>query len=67
MVKYVGCLSILVLSGYGRGEYEFHRRDWPRQPDNVVEDLTAAVDLILGANVAPSLKKKRGKKRGSKR
>lgn len=67
MGQSVGCRSILVLSGYGRGEYEFHRRDWPRQPDNVVEDLTAAVDLIVGANVAPSLKKKRGQNRRSER
>jgi D-glycero-D-manno-heptose 1,7-bisphosphate phosphatase len=67
MGQSVGCRSILVLSGYGRGEYEYHRRHWPRQPDHVVEDLTAAVDLILGANVAQSLKRTRGYKRGSKR
>jgi len=48
MGQSVGCHSILVLSGYGRGEYEYHRDAWPRQPDHVVEDLTAAVDLILG-------------------
>ncbi|MGH9866521.1 MAG: D-glycero-alpha-D-manno-heptose-1,7-bisphosphate 7-phosphatase [Candidatus Acidiferrales bacterium] len=48
MGQSVGCRGILVLSGYGRGDYEWHRRDWPRQPDHVVEDLTAAVDLILG-------------------
>ena len=48
MGQSVGCHSILVLSGYGRGEYEYHRHGWPRQPDHVVENLTAAVDLILG-------------------
>ncbi|MGH9727018.1 MAG: D-glycero-alpha-D-manno-heptose-1,7-bisphosphate 7-phosphatase [Candidatus Acidiferrales bacterium] len=50
MGQSVGCRSILVLSGYGRGEYEWHRNDWPRQPDDVVEDLTAAVELILEGN-----------------
>jgi len=48
MGQSVGCHSILVLSGYGRGEYEYHRHTWPRQPEHVVEHLTAAVDLILG-------------------
>ena len=63
----VGCRSILVLSGYGRGEYEYHRRDWPRQPDHVVEDLTAAVDLIVGASVTTNLGKKSERKRRHKR
>ncbi|MHB8753621.1 MAG: D-glycero-alpha-D-manno-heptose-1,7-bisphosphate 7-phosphatase [Candidatus Acidiferrales bacterium] len=48
MAQSVGCEGILVLSGYGRGEYEWHHHDWPRQPDHVVENLTAAVDLVLG-------------------
>ncbi len=42
-----GCQSILVLSGYGRGEYEWNRGRWRRQPDHVVENLGAAVDVIL--------------------
>jgi D-glycero-D-manno-heptose 1,7-bisphosphate phosphatase len=41
------CRSILVLTGYGRGEYEWHRGSWPRQPDYVAEDLTAAVEMVL--------------------
>jgi D-glycero-D-manno-heptose 1,7-bisphosphate phosphatase len=41
------CRSILVLTGYGRGEYEWHRARWLRQPDYVAEDLTAAVEMIL--------------------
>jgi len=44
----VGARGVLVLTGYGRGEYELHRREWPRQPDAVVEDLSEAVDAILG-------------------
>jgi D-glycero-D-manno-heptose 1,7-bisphosphate phosphatase len=42
-----GCTGILVLSGYGRGEHEWNRHKWPRQPDAVVENLKEAVDLIL--------------------
>lgn len=42
-----GCRSILVLTGYGRGDYEYHRAEWPRQPDRVVENLQQAVDVIL--------------------
>jgi D-glycero-D-manno-heptose 1,7-bisphosphate phosphatase len=44
----VGGRGVLVLTGYGRGEYELHRQEWPRQPDVVVEDVSAAVDTILG-------------------
>ena len=40
--------SILVLTGYGRGEYELHRGKWDRQPDLVAENLNQAVDAILG-------------------
>lgn len=48
MAHAVGCRGILVLSGYGRGEYEWNRHGWPRQPDDVVENLKEAVDLICG-------------------
>jgi D-glycero-D-manno-heptose 1,7-bisphosphate phosphatase len=50
MAHGVGCEGILVLSGYGRGEYEWKRHKWPRQPDSVVEDLATAVDLICGVH-----------------
>jgi D-glycero-D-manno-heptose 1,7-bisphosphate phosphatase len=43
----VGGRGVLVLTGYGRGEYELHREEWQRQPDSVVEDLSEAVDAIL--------------------
>ena len=39
--------SIFVLTGYGRGEYEWHSRDWPHPPEFVSENLAAAVDKIL--------------------
>ncbi len=43
----VGGRGLLVLTGYGRGEYESQRHKWERQPDDVVEDLTAAADVII--------------------
>ena len=42
-----GCRSILVLSGYGRGEYEWHHASWGRQPEFIVENLQDAVEIIL--------------------
>jgi D-glycero-D-manno-heptose 1,7-bisphosphate phosphatase len=43
----VGGRGVLVLTGYGRGEYEFYRQEWPRQPDLVADDLLEAVDTLL--------------------
>ena len=43
----VGAKSALVLTGYGRGELQWHHKGWPRQPDFVAEDLSVAVDWIL--------------------
>ncbi len=40
--------SIFVHSGYGLGDWTWHHQKWPRQPECVVENLTAAVDWILG-------------------
>ena len=42
-----GGKGVLVLTGYGRGEYELYRDEWPRQPELVVEDLAEAVDAML--------------------
>lgn len=47
MGQSVGCHSILVMTGYGRGDYEWHHASWARQPDSVVENLLAAADVIL--------------------
>ena len=47
MGRAAGCRSVLVLTGYGRGEYEWNRARWPKLPDHVAEDLTAATDWIL--------------------
>lgn len=47
MLQMRGGRGILVLTGYGRGEYEWNRSRWPAQPDFVAEDLSVAVDIIL--------------------
>jgi D-glycero-D-manno-heptose 1,7-bisphosphate phosphatase len=47
MAHTVGGRGILVMTGYGRGEYELHHARWPRQPDALADDLTEAVRRIL--------------------
>jgi D-glycero-D-manno-heptose 1,7-bisphosphate phosphatase len=42
-----GCRSILVLTGYGRGDLEWNRSRWPKPPDFIAENLNEAADLIL--------------------
>lgn len=42
-----GARTIMVMTGYGRGEYEYHRGNWPRTPDLIAEDLLGAVEKIL--------------------
>jgi D-glycero-D-manno-heptose 1,7-bisphosphate phosphatase len=43
----VGARGVLVLTGYGIGEYEYQRDQWPRDPDFIADDLLAAVKWIL--------------------
>lgn len=45
-----GVKSMLVMSGYGRGEWEHQRVSWTVQPDLVAEDLLEAVQAIVGEN-----------------
>jgi D-glycero-D-manno-heptose 1,7-bisphosphate phosphatase len=54
MAHAAGARGMLVMTGYGRGEYELHRGIWPRQPDAVAENLRDAVRHILqhGGGVA---------------
>jgi D-glycero-D-manno-heptose 1,7-bisphosphate phosphatase len=42
-----GARGILLLSGYGKGEYEYQKDSWPRQPDFVATDLLEGVEWIL--------------------
>src|SRR6185503_5970231 len=39
--------SDLVLTGYGRGEWEHQQAQWTSKPDHVAEDLLDAVDWAL--------------------
>jgi D-glycero-D-manno-heptose 1,7-bisphosphate phosphatase len=43
----VGAKALMVMSGFGRGEYELHKDEWGRQPDWVAENLQGAVEIIL--------------------
>ena len=42
-----GVATVLVLTGYGRGEWEYRRQEWTLKPDYVAEDLFDAVEWAL--------------------
>ena len=42
-----GVSTVLVLTGYGRGEWEYRRHEWTPGPDHVAEDLFGAVEWAL--------------------
>ena len=54
-----GARTVLVMTGYGRGNYENLRHRWHRQPDMMAENLLEAVEKILG-----ELAKMRRQKKG---
>jgi len=41
-----GTRTILVMTGYGRGEYEYYRYHWPRMPGHIAENLLEAAEII---------------------
>jgi D-glycero-D-manno-heptose 1,7-bisphosphate phosphatase len=43
----VGARGVMVLTGYGLGEYTYQRKDWTEQPDFIAEDLVGASRWIL--------------------
>ena len=43
----VGAVTVLVLTGYGRGELELHSHRWRHRPHHVAGDLLDAVEWIL--------------------
>jgi len=45
--RQVGSKAILVLTGYGKGEWEYFRDHWKVKPDYVAKDLLEAVQWIL--------------------
>jgi D-glycero-D-manno-heptose 1,7-bisphosphate phosphatase len=49
LARNAGLRSALVLSGYGRGEWENQRLLWKHQPDLVAENLLEAVESIVGS------------------
>ncbi len=50
----VGARAALVLTGYGKGNYEHHRGEWARQPDVVAPNLFAAVtEIVRGTEDTP--------------
>ena len=48
MARNAGLKIAFVLSGYGRGEWEYQRAEWVHQPDLVCDNLLQAVQSILG-------------------
>lgn len=47
LARNAGVRSALVLTGYGRGEWEYQREAWACEPDLVAENLVEAVREIL--------------------
>ncbi len=47
----VGATGVLVLTGYGRGEWEHRRHLWTDKPDHVADDLLDAVEWVLSRRV----------------
>jgi D-glycero-D-manno-heptose 1,7-bisphosphate phosphatase len=48
----VGAAAVLVLTGYGLGEWEYRRPHFEVEPDHVATDLLDAVDWALARQVA---------------
>ena len=48
----VGARSVLVLTGYGLGEWEYRRDRFPITPDHVASDLLDAVEWALKDGLA---------------
>lgn len=48
----VGARAVLVLTGYGRGEWEYRRAYFPVTPDHVADDLLDAVEWVLARSPA---------------
>jgi D-glycero-D-manno-heptose 1,7-bisphosphate phosphatase len=47
LARRVGACGVMVRTGYGAGELQWHAGEWPAPPDFVADDLAAAVDWIL--------------------
>jgi D-glycero-D-manno-heptose 1,7-bisphosphate phosphatase len=47
LARSVNACSILVRTGYGQGEIQWHSAKWPAAPDFIAENLADAADWIL--------------------
>ncbi|MBI4854176.1 MAG: HAD family hydrolase [Acidobacteria bacterium] len=47
LAQRIGIKGIMVMTGYGIGEYEYQRNTWPKMPDKIALDLLEAVDWII--------------------
>ncbi len=47
-----GLKSVMVLTGYGRGEYEYQKGTWSQQPDFIFNNLLEAAQALSGLNRA---------------
>ena len=47
LARNAGVRAAFVLSGYGRGEWEYQRAAWQHEPDLIADDLLAAVREII--------------------
>src|SRR2546427_9687831 len=56
----VGARSVLVLTGYGRGEGEHRRSTFTVPPDHVADDLCAAGDWVL-SRPSPCARRRAGR------
>jgi D-glycero-D-manno-heptose 1,7-bisphosphate phosphatase len=52
LARNAGLHSALVLSGYGRGEWEYQRGSWKLEPEVIAENLLEAVKRIIEQDVA---------------
>ena len=52
LAQNAGLHSALVLSGYGRGEWEYQRGSWKLEPEVVAEDLLDVARIIIERDAA---------------
>lgn len=47
LAQVVGAKGVMVMTGYGLGEYEYQRASWPKLPDKLAAHLLEASEWIL--------------------
>jgi D-glycero-D-manno-heptose 1,7-bisphosphate phosphatase len=47
LARNVGARGVLVRTGYGAGEIQWHSAKWPAPPDFIADDLASAVEWVL--------------------